>query len=81
MTLSALACILTVLVGCYMFLYVTGKQEEVEAKDRKISRWNYDTAMARELRRTKDDVPIAEMAKRSWKPAAPAPKEDSANSN
>ncbi|MBN1343553.1 MAG: hypothetical protein JXQ73_12770 [Phycisphaerae bacterium] len=51
MTLSTLTCILTVLVGCYVFLYLAGKQEEVEAKDRKIGQWSYEQAMEKEERR------------------------------
>jgi len=35
---TMLACILTIAVGCYMFLYLAGKQNEIEEKDREIRR-------------------------------------------
>ncbi len=39
MSLTTLACVGTVLVGCYIFLFLTGKQQEIEDKDRMIRRW------------------------------------------
>lgn len=49
MTGTMLTCILTVSVGCYMFLYLAGKQNEIEEKDREIRGWTERHAAQREV--------------------------------
>ncbi len=39
---TALACVLTVVVGCYVLLHLTGKALEIDEKDRRIRQWTED---------------------------------------
>jgi len=52
MTGTMLACILTIAVGCYMFLYLAGKQNEIEEKDREIRGWTERHEAQREVQGT-----------------------------
>ncbi len=48
---TTLCCIGTVAVGCYLFLYLAGKQQEVEHKDRTIRQWQRQQQEAEMARR------------------------------
>lgn len=78
MSIATLACIATILVGGYMFLYLAGKETEVRKKDRKISRWaELKAAHARKEERRKEEemanIAVAEAPTESAFAVAPPP--------
>ncbi len=67
------ACILTIAVGCYMFLYLAGKQNEIEEKDREI-RWRSERLEAYRQAQARQSTPTVMLngVQNATPPAPPA---------
>ncbi len=73
MATATLLCILTVLGGCYLFLYLAGRQMEFERKDRWIRQWYKQQEAEEEAERTRAAAELARKAVPTFTAAPPPP--------
>ena len=72
MTTATLLCILTVLGGCYLFLYLAGKQMEFERKDYRIRQWHKQQEAENEAEKKRNAEKVVPTFMTSTSPASAA---------